>query len=221
MSVVLIDSGGANIASVLYALQRLDRDAVLTADPDVIVRAPHVILPGVGAARDAMGKLQARELVECIRGLTQPVIGICLGMQLLFSHSEEGDAAMLDIMSGNVRHFKPEEGKTIPHMGWNNVNISGVEAPPSYASPLSEGGGRVGGRNNDLHPLFRGIDDGAFFYFVHSYYAPLGDYTLASCTYGSEVFSASVAQGNFMGCQFHPERSGAAGQQVLKNFLEM
>lgn len=197
MSVVLIDSGGANIASVLYALQRLDRDAVLTADPDVIARAPHVILPGVGAARDAMGKLQARELVECIRGLTQPVIGICLGMQLLFSHSEEGDAAMLDILSGNVRHFKPEEGKTIPHMGWNNVKLA------------------------EVAPLFKDVPDESFFYFVHSYYAPVGDYTQASCTYGREVFSASVAQGNFMGCQFHPERSGAAGQQVLKNFLEM
>lgn len=197
MSVVLIDSGGANIASVLYALQRLDRAAVLSADPDVIAKAPHVILPGVGAARDAMGKLYARELVECIRGLTQPVIGICLGMQLLFSHSEEGDAAMLDMIAGDVRHFMPEEGKTIPHMGWNNVEIVGD------------------------HPLFKTVPDESFFYFVHSYYAPVGTYTQASCTYGTEKFSASVAQDNFMGCQFHPERSGAAGQQILKNFLEM
>ena len=194
---VLIDSGGANIASVKFALERLGVEGVLAADPDKIARATHVILPGVGAARDAMDKLQARELVECIRGLSQPTLGICLGMQLLFSHSEEGDAAMLDIISGNVRHFKPEAEKTIPHMGWNNVRVE-------YE-----------------HPLFKDVPDDSYFYFVHSYFAPSGNYTLASCAYGSEVFSASIARDNFMGCQFHPERSGAAGQQVLRNFLEM
>ncbi|MCB9988000.1 MAG: imidazole glycerol phosphate synthase subunit HisH [Rhodospirillales bacterium] len=196
--IVLIDSGGANIASVVFALERLGVEGVLSADPDVIARASHVILPGVGAAKDAMSKLQARELVDCIKVLTQPALGICLGMQLLFTHSEEGDATMLDIFSGNVRHFKPEAEKTIPHMGWNGVRVEKSD-----------------------HILFRDIPDDSAFYFVHSYYAPVGDYTLTSCVHGSEMFSASVTQDNFMGCQFHPERSGAAGQQILKNFLEM
>ncbi len=197
MSVVLIDSGGANIASVKFALERLGVAGIFTADPDEIARADRVILPGVGAAAEAVSQLQARELVECIRNLTQPTLGICLGMQLLFSHSEEGDASLLNAIEGNVRHFAPAPGKTIPHMGWNDV------------------------RFEKDHPLFKDMADGCFFYFVHSYYAPVGGYTLAACTYEDEAFSASVVRDNFMGCQFHPERSGAAGQQVLKNFLEM
>ena len=195
--VVLIDSGGANIASVVFALERLGVESVLTADPDIIMSASHVILPGVGAAGDAMGKLQARGVLEIIRGLVQPVLGICLGMQLLFTHSEEGDAAMLDILSGDVRRFKPEPGKTVPHMGWNRV------------------------RMRKDHLLFKDVENESPFYFVHSYFASIGDYTVGACTHGSENFSAIVAQDNFMGCQFHPERSGVAGQQILKNFLEM
>ena len=194
--IAIVDSGGANIASVIFALERLGVQGKLTADPVVIQSAERVILPGVGAAKDAMKKLTERELVACIQNLKQPVLGICLGMQLLFGHSEEGDVDMLDVLPGSVQHFKKAEDKTIPHIGWNNVMIKSD------------------------HPLFQGLHDNSYFYFVHSYFVPESDCTLGSCDYG-EMFSAIVAKDNFMGCQFHPERSGAAGAQILKNFVEM
>jgi glutamine amidotransferase len=147
-------------------------------------------------AETAMRILEERNLIDCLRALSQPVLGICLGMQLLFSHSDEGDVDMLDIISGQARHFTPNEGKTIPHMGWNSV---------SWARD---------------HPLTCGLNDDYYFYFVHSYAIPVGGYTIGACDYG-EAFSAVVAKDNFMGCQFHPERSSEAGAQILKNFLEM
>ena len=196
--IAIIDSGGANIASVRFALERLGVDSVLTADPAVISAAERVILPGVGAAPVAMAQLARAGLVECIRGLTQPVLGICLGMQLLFERSEEGDTPLLGLVGGTCGAFDPGMGLTVPHMGWNRL--------------LPRGGGR--------HPLLSGVEDGAHVYFVHSYAAPVSADTVASCSYGVD-FTALVARGNFMGAQFHPERSGPVGARILGNFLAL
>ena len=196
--IAIIDSGGANIASVRFALERLGVDSVLTADPAVISAAERVILPGVGAAPVAMAQLARAGLVECIRGLTQPVLGICLGMQLLFERSEEGDTPLLGLVGGTCGAFNPGMGLTVPHMGWNRL--------------LPHGEGR--------HPLLSGVGDGAHVYFVHSYAAPVSADTVASCSYGVD-FTALVARGNFMGAQFHPERSGPVGARILGNFLAL
>ena len=196
--IAIIDSGGANIASVRFALERLGVDSVLTADPAVISAAERVILPGVGAAPVAMAQLARVGLVECIRGLTQPVLGICLGMQLLFERSEEGDTPLLGLVGGTCGAFDPGMGLTVPHMGWNRL--------------LPRGEGR--------HPLLSGVEDGAHVYFVHSYAAPVSADTVASCSYGVD-FTALVARGNFMGAQFHPERSGPVGARILGNFLAL
>jgi glutamine amidotransferase len=196
--IAIIDSGGANIASVRFALERLGVDSVLTADPAVISAAERVILPGVGAAPVAMAQLARAGLVECIRGLTQPVLGICLGMQLLFERSEEGDTPLLGLVGGTCGAFDPGMGLTVPHMGWNRL--------------LPRGEGR--------HPLLSGVEDGAHVYFVHSYAAPVSADTVASCSYGVD-FTALVARGNFMGAQFHPERSGPVGARILGNFLAL
>ena len=197
--IAIIDSGGANIASVTFALERCGATAALTTDAEMIASADKVILPGVGAAPVAMAQLQKAGLVDCIRSLTQPVLGICLGMQLLFERSEEGDTALLGLIPGTVCAFQPAPGLSIPHMGWNRL--------------LSTAGAAA-------NPLLKGIDDGAHVYFVHSYFAPvLGD-TVAACRYGTD-FTALVAHGNFMGAQFHPERSGPIGARILQNFLEL
>ena len=196
--IAIIDSGGANIASVRFALERLGVDSVLTADPAVISVAERVILPGVGAAPVAMAQLARAGLVECIRGLTQPVLGICLGMQLLFERSEEGDTPLLGLVGGTCGAFDPGMGLTVPHMGWNRL--------------LPRGEGR--------HPLLSGVENGAHVYFVHSYAAPVSADTVASCSYGVD-FTALVARGNFMGAQFHPERSGPVGARILGNFLAL
>lgn len=196
--IAIIDSGGANIASVRFALERLGVDSVLTADPAVISAAERVILPGVGAAPVAMAQLARAGLVECIRGLTQPVLGICLGMQLLFERSEEGDTPLLGLVGGTCGAFDPGMGLTVPHMGWNRL------------LPKEEG----------RHPLLSGVEDCAHVYFVHSYAAPVSADTVASCSYGVD-FTALVARGNFMGAQFHPERSGPVGARILGNFLAL
>ena len=196
--IAIIDSGGANIASVRFALERLGVDSVLTADPAVISSAERVILPGVGAAPVAMAQLDRAGLVECICGLTQPVLGICLGMQLLFERSQEGDTPLLGLVGGTCGAFDPGMGLTVPHMGWNRL--------------VPQGEGR--------HPLLAGVEDGAHVYFVHSYAAPVSADTVASCSYGVD-FTALVARGNFMGAQFHPERSGPVGARILGNFLAL
>ena len=197
--IAIIDSGGANIASVTFALERCAAAATLTTDAEMIASADKVILPGVGAAPVAMAQLQKAGLVDCIRGLTQPVLGICLGMQLLFERSEEGDTALLGLIPGTVGAFQPAPGLSIPHMGWNRL------LPTAGAA---------------ANPLLEGIDDGAHVYFVHSYFAPVSGDTVAACRYGAE-FTALVAHGNFMGAQFHPERSGPIGARILQNFLEL
>lgn len=193
-SVAIIDGGGANIASLRYALARLGVNGELTADPAAIQSASHVILPGVGAARAAMDRLQQKGLDTLIPQLTQPVLGICLGLQLLFERSEENDTRCLGILKGVVRRFEAAPGRPVPHMGWNQV---------------------VATRNS---PLLAEVPDGGYFYFVHSYAAEPGPATVGQSTYGWP-FSAVVESGNFLATQFHPERSGVLGARVLENFL--
>jgi glutamine amidotransferase len=195
-NVVLIDAGGTNIGSVRYALQRLGVDAPLSSNADEIRAATHVILPGVGAAAPGMQRLRETGLVDVVRGLTQPVLGVCLGMQLLFEHSEESDTPCLGLIPASLQLFAKSDALRVPHMGWNSLQIQRAS------------------------PLLAGIDAGAFAYFVHSYAASVGDYTLASCDYGG-AFSAVVQQGNFYGAQFHPERSAAVGARLLENFIEL
>lgn len=194
-NLAIVDSGGANIASVKFALERLGVAGELTADPAVIRAAGRVILPGVGSAAEGMKRLRERGLVECVRGLRQPVLGICLGMQLLFEASEEGPTPTLGVMPGRVALLPAAPGIAVPHMGWNTITLE------------------------QSSPLFAGIED-ARFYFVHSFAAPVGAHTVASTQHGTR-FSAAVRRGNFHGVQFHPERSGAAGARLLRNFLEM
>jgi len=193
VSLAVVDSGGANIASVLHALRRLGVEPEFTADADTIRQADRVLLPGVGAAGRAMEVLRGHGLVDVIRELQQPVLGICLGMQLLFESSAEDDAELLGLIPARLERIAEKPGLRVPHMGWNSIRATN-------ADPLSD-------------PL-----NGDWFYFVHSYAAPLGPWTLASSEHGSP-FSAIVRQGNFYGAQFHPERSAAAGAKLLKNFL--
>ena len=194
--IAIIDSGGANIASVQFALERLGAESVLTKDVKMIQSADKVLLPGVGAAPVAMQNLAEYELIDCIRGLTQPVMGICLGMQLLFAVSPEGNTPLLGIFDADCETFTPAQGRSVPHMGWN----------------------RLAKKQN--HPLLAGVNEGAHVYFVHSYFAPVTAKTIAATNYGDD-FTAIVAENNFMGCQFHPEKSGLVGAQILRNFLEM
>lgn len=194
--IAIVDTGGANIASVTNAFERLGRESRLTRDRTEIESASHVILPGVGAAADSMARLRGHGLVDSLRGLRQPVLGICLGMQLLFESSEEGDVACLGILPGRVRRFANQSGFPVPHMGWNRV------------------------RFDKQSPLATGFDDEEYFYFVHSYFVPEGTWVRGRSDY-PEAFPAAVSRGNFHGVQFHPERSAAAGARLLRNFLSL
>lgn len=196
MNMVIIDTGCANLSSVKWAVQRLGYAPVISRDAEVIRAADKLILPGVGTARAAMDQLSERDLIPLIKTATQPLLGVCLGMQLLGTFSDENQGVeTLGIIDQPVLKMQ-DAGLPLPHMGWNRV----------YP--------KAGDR------LFRGIEDGAHFYFVHSYAMPVCANTIAQCTYG-EAFTAAVQKDNFFGVQFHPERSGAAGAQLLKNFLEM
>jgi glutamine amidotransferase len=192
----IIDSGGANIASLQFAVQRLGIESDLTTDPERLKTASHVLLPGVGAAADCMGRLQSAGLVDTIRQLKQPMLGICVGMQLLFESSEEGDVACLGVLPGRVRRFNDRNGLPVPHMGWNQLEFK------------------------QQSPLLNDIANGDYVYFVHSYAAPVSDLTLAATEYGDQ-FAAVVQRGNVYGAQFHPERSAKVGAQLLKNFLQL
>lgn len=190
----IIDSGGANIASLRYAIERLGIDSKITTDAQTLRAATHVILPGVGAAADCMERLRSANLIETVRGLRQPLLGVCVGMQLLFESSEEGDVACLGLLPGRVRRFAERDGLPVPHMGWNQLEFT----QPS--------------------PLLDDIASGDYVYFVHSYCVPESENTVATATYG-ERFAAIVRRGNVFGAQFHPERSAGAGSLVLRNFL--
>ncbi len=191
----IVDTGCANLASVGFAFERLGARKVITRDLDIIKSASHVVLPGVGAMPYAMEQLKVRGLVDVLRTLSQPLMGICLGMQLLFEASEEGNTAGLGLMDGKIK-LMDTGGLPAPHMGWNTLeNLA-----------------------ND--PLLAGVNEGDYVYFVHSYAAPVSGETLATSRYG-ERFSAVIRQGNIYGCQFHPERSGKVGAKILENFLKV
>lgn len=195
MNIVILDTGCANLSSVKYAIERLGYQPIISLEPDIVLNSDKLLLPGVGSASAAMQKLKERNLVELIKVCTQPILGICLGMQLLAQYSNEGHVDTLGIINEKVIKI-PDCGLPLPHMGWNKV----------YP--------KAG------HHLFRDIPDGAYFYFVHGYAMPLCSATIAETNYG-ENFTAAVQKDNFYGVQFHPERSGLAGAKLLKNFLEM
>jgi glutamine amidotransferase len=196
MEAVIIDSGGANLASLQFAFERLGARTRVSADPDQIASAARVVLPGVGSASDAMRRLRKSGIADLLPSLTRPVLGICLGMQLLFRRSEEGDTDCLGILPDTVKRLQPVTGRPVPHMGWNQL------------LPVRE------------DPLLDGVEANEYVYFVHSYAAPVSDLTLASADYGTP-FSAIVRRRNFWGTQFHPERSAATGAGILANFLRL
>lgn len=196
---VIVDTGCANLTSVRCAVERLGVPVTVTRDHDIIRKASHVILPGVGTAAAAMKKLNENNLIELVQSLSQPVLGICLGMQLLTRSSQEThEEQVIDCLGLVPAHVSPLEVNDdlpLPHMGWNRLT--------------------------DLHgPLFNDIPPGSHVYFVHSFAVPVGDYTLASSDYG-QTFSAAINKDNFYGVQFHPERSGKTGAQIIKNFLAL
>jgi imidazole glycerol-phosphate synthase subunit HisH len=194
--VTIVDNGGANLASLCYAMERLGARTQVSADPRVLAGAERVVLPGVGSAVSAMERLQAAGTAAVIARLTQPVLGICLGMQLLFRRSAEGPTDCLGVLADEVYPLSPGRGQPVPHMGWNQLEI----------------------RTPD--PLLEGVSNHTYMYFVHGYAAAVGGHTLASAQYGSPL-AAVVRQRNFWGTQFHPERSGRAGARVLANFLSL
>ena len=193
--VVLLDSGGANLGSVQAAFARLGVEAPVTADADSIRAATHVVLPGVGAARATMARLRQNGLDLLVPTLEKPLLGICVGMQVMHERSEEGDTTCLALLPGAIRRLRGGEGTRVPHMGWNRLRMT------------------------TRHPLLDGLDD-AWMYFVHGYAAGVGGQTLASCEHGG-LFTAVAGSGRRFGVQFHPERSGAAGARLLMNFLAL
>jgi imidazole glycerol-phosphate synthase subunit HisH len=194
--VAIIDNGGANVASLEFALERLDAASLRVADPRGLKEASHVILPGVGAAGDAMRRLQSTGLADALRRTERPMLGICLGMQLLYERSEEDNAICLGRLPGCVTRLEPAPGRPVPHMGWNTVSARRESALISQNLPRD------------------------YFYFVHSYAAPVDDCTVASATYGRD-FAAVVERNGCFGVQFHPERSAAPGHRLLEAFLRV
>ncbi len=194
MTVAVVKLGVGNTASVLFALERLGAKSVLTDDARIIGECERAILPGVGAAGFAMTMLAEKGLSRALLNFDRPLLGVCLGQQMLFDSSEEGDATGLGLFDGRVRRLKASREAPAPHVGWSRLQQT---------------------RESEM---FDGVPDGAYAYFVHSYICPLSDETAASATYG-EPFSAAVLSGKVWGCQFHPERSGPVGARILSNFL--
>lgn len=196
MELAIVKYNAGNIQSVLYALERIGTTATVTDEPELLQRADKVIFPGVGEASSAMRYLQERKLDQLILGLKQPVLGICLGMQLMCSWSEENDTACLRIFDEQVKSFRngPDQRFKIPQIGWNSI------------SQLKT-------------PLFDQVADNSYCYFVHGYYAALGEHTIAVTDYISP-YSAALHRDNFYGVQFHPEKSAAVGERILQNFIE-
>lgn len=199
--VVIIDTGCANVSSVKFAIERLGYAVEISKDPAVVLAADKLFLPGVGTASEAMKNLAERDLISLVKQVEKPLLGICLGMQLLGKLSQEkGQKAdelveCLGLCDGEVRLMDTGD-LSLPHMGWNTV------------------------KSTPEHPLFKDIEEGEYFYFVHSFAMPVGDYTIAQCEYGNP-FTAAVQSGNYYGVQFHPERSSKAGSKLIQNFLEL
>ncbi|ESQ83621.1 imidazole glycerol phosphate synthase [Asticcacaulis sp. AC466] len=194
--ITVIEIGCANTASVLFALERLGADARLSSDPAEIAAASKVVLPGVGAAGFAMSRIRELGLYDAIRGLTVPLLGVCLGQQLLFEGSQEGDVECLGLIPGQVTRMEASHDLVVPHMGWNQLEAI----------------------QDDV--LTKGVSAGDFAYFVHSFACPVNAFTVATTTYG-QPFAAMVRKGNVWGCQFHPERSSVVGADILKNFVAL
>lgn len=196
--IVIVNTGCANISSVKFAVERLGVQVTVSDDIQLIQKADKVFLPGVGSANAAMASIEKKQLIKCVRSLTQPVLGICLGMQLMVEKSQESLAdstPCLGLIPGEVKRMQVGDLR-LPHMGWNTV------------TPVADA------------PLFKGIDSGSYFYFVHSFCAAISEFTMATCQYGMD-FSAALHKDNFFGVQFHPERSSDAGAQLLKNFIDL
>lgn len=193
--IVIVDSGGANLISITSAISRLGRQVIISGTKRDIQRASHIILPGVGEAKTVMARLNTLGLLDVLKATTKPVLGICVGMQILFEFSEEGTTSCLGILKGTVKKLPIIANLYLPHMGWNTIKICTSSV------------------------LMQDIPQDAFVYYVHNFAVPVSHNTIAETAYGSS-FSAAVQHRNFMGVQFHPERSGAIGSQILKNFLE-
>lgn len=193
MKTVIIKYNAGNIQSVIFALNRFGIEPIVSDDKKTIATADKVIFPGVGEAGSAMKYLKEKELDVVIKNLKQPVLGICIGLQLMCKHSEEGNADCVGIFEEHITKFPPNE--KVPHMGWNS--ISGLK-----------------------DPLFNNIDEHSFVYFVHSYYAPISPYTIATSNYMFD-FSAGLRKDNFYAFQFHLEKSGPIGEKIMKNFLDL
>ncbi len=196
MNVSIVKYNAGNIYSVVNALKRLGIEPLLTDNAEQLLKADKVLFPGQGHAGEAMDYLRAHKLDGVIRELRQPVLGICVGQQLLCKHSEEGDTECIGIFNAEVKRFQPQRHEDkVPCMGWNQLY-------------------------NIKSPLYKGLNDGCYTYFVHSYYVPLCEDTIATADY-ILPYSASMHKDNFYTCQFHPEKSGKAGEQILRNFLEL
>ena len=194
--VAIVDSIGSNLASLIFALNRIGSSFEITDEIDVLSKASHIILPGVGAAKNAMTKLKQRKLIDEISKLTKPTLGICLGMQIFMDASDEDDAKCLGIISNTCRPFMNNKDYPVPHMGWNKV------------------------RFNRDSVLTKNLKDDDYYYFVHSYYVPICSETIGVSSYPIE-FSAVVQKDNFFGTQFHPEKSGLSGSKILQNFVSL
>ena len=201
MQVAIVKYNAGNVYSVVNAVRRLGIDPVLTDDPVLLGQADRVIFPGQGEARTAMEYLHQHGLVEVIRSLKQPVLGICIGQQLLCSHSEEGDVDCIGIFDAEVKRFQPQRHEDkVPCMGWNRIEVRG-EKP-------------------EVSDLFAGLGEDPYVYFVHSYYVPLCNDTAAVSDY-ILPYSAALQKDNFYTCQFHPEKSGSVGERILRNFINI
>ena len=199
MEVAIVKYNAGNIYSVVNALRRMGIEPTLTDDAEALMKADRVLFPGQGHARETMEYLKARRLDEVIRSLKQPVFGICVGQQLLCKHSEEGDVDCIGIFDAEVRRFQPERHEDkVPCMGWNELEV----------------------RDYQVSPLLEGLGEKPYVYFVHSYYVPVCKETIATADY-ILPYSASMHKDNFYTCQFHPEKSGKVGEQILRNFLSL
>ena len=208
MKVAIVKYNAGNIYSVVHALRRLGVEPVLTDDAEVLRTADRVLFPGQGEASQAMGYLREHGLDRVIRELQQPVLGICIGQQLLCRHSEEGDVDCLGIFPVDVKRFQPERHEDkVPCMGWNGIKVKNEKL-------------KIKNEELGVNPLFRGVTDGDYVYFVHSYYVPVCAETIATADY-ILPYSAALHKDNFYTCQFHPEKSGAVGEKILQNFLEI